>query len=105
MTCVDWAIPIRSARPDSRTASDIAAMWRSPSGSESSRLDEAVGRRVDQRGDLRGERVGELRGRTDQDGPRLELEDPATLDRLGEPVRESDVARPQQPLVSGGLGG
>ena len=68
-------------------------------------VDEAVGRRVDQGSDLRGQGVGELRCRADQDGPRFEFEDPTTLDRLGEPVRETDVARPQQPLVFGGLRG
>ena len=98
-------MPIRSARPDSWTASDIAARWRSPSGSEVVEADEAVGRGVDVRGDLRGEGVGQLRRRADHDHARLELEDPRALGRLGEPVREADVARPEQPLVSGGASG
>ena len=65
--------------------------------------DQAVGGRVDGGRDLGGARVRQLRGRGDDDHSGFELELAGAADvELQEP-RESDVTRPEQPLLANGL--
>ena len=98
--------PSRSGRParTAETASDIAAMWRSPSGSEASRSTRPYAGEWTWAAISLAAGVGQLGRRPDDDDPGLELQDSGPFDRLREAVRETNVARPQQSLVFGGPG-
>ncbi len=61
--------------------------------------DQPVVGRIGGLGDRRGQAVGQVVGRPDQDGARIELDQAPAVDERREAAHEPDVARPQQALV------